>query len=94
MQFERNIVKDLKFAPKNFWSYVKSKTKVKSRIPTLKKQNGTLAVSAYEKAEALNEFFASTFTKEDLTNLPRAERRSYDGELLDNFVITPDICTK
>ena len=40
-QFESNIVADIKSAPKKFWSYVKSKTKVRNKIPTLKKSDGS-----------------------------------------------------
>ena len=68
-KFENNILKDLKTAPKKFWSYVKSKTKLRSKIPTLKKHDGTDAVSGLEKAEALNDLFCSTFTDEDLSKL-------------------------
>ena len=53
--YKSNIVGDLKFAPKKFWSYVKSKTKVRNKIPTLKRPDGSSAVSAKDKAEALNE---------------------------------------
>ena len=92
--FENNIVKDLKFAPKKFWSYVKSKTKVRNRIPTLKKEDGSTAVSAHEKAEALNDFFCSTFTDEDLSNVPKEQENKNIGEVLDNFIITPQALLK
>ena len=91
-RFENNIVKDIKLAPKKFWSYVQSKTKVRNKIPTLRRDDGSSAVTAHEKAEALNEFFASVFTDEDLGNLPCAQR--YEGEKLDNFTIPPETLLK
>ena len=66
---------------------------MRNKIPTLKKQDGTSAVSAREKAEALNDFFCTTFTDEDLSNLPN-EERSYDGDVLDRFIILPKILLK
>ena len=58
----------------------------------MKKNDGSSAVSAQDKAEALNEFFASVFTNEDLENLPCAP--TYGGELLDSFNITAEIVLK
>ena len=57
LQFEYNIVHDIKASPKKFWSYVKSKTKTTSKIPSLRKADGTIAETALEKAELLNNFF-------------------------------------
>ena len=91
-RFENNIVNDLKLAPKKFWSYVQSKTRVRNKIPTLKREDGNSAVTAQDKAEALNEFFASVFTNEDLGNLPCAP--TYEGELLESFNITAEILLK
>ena len=57
--FENEIAQDAKSAPKKFWSYVKSRTKTRSRIPILRRNDGTTASTPGEKAEALNEFFVS-----------------------------------
>ena len=66
LHFEWNIVQDMKSSPKKFWAYVKTKTKAKSKIPCLKKEDGSEATTDAEKAEALNKFFVSTFTDETL----------------------------
>ena len=39
-QFERRLAKEIKENPKGFWNYVRSKTKVKSGISDLVKENG------------------------------------------------------
>ena len=67
--FEKLIAKEAKRNPKAFHKYVNSKTKVRSGISELETNDG-LAISDQEKSEALNTFFTSVFTKEDLTEIP------------------------
>ena len=85
--FESDIARDAKYSPKKFWSYVKSRTKTRSRIPVLRRGDGTLASSSIEKAETLNEFFSSVFTDEKVDNVPE-ERREFRGNYISNFEIT------
>ena len=85
---------DLKLAPKKFWSYVKSKTKVRNKIPTLKRPDGSSAVGAKEKAEALNDFFCTMFTDENLTSLPEVEEGAFTGTWLDGFSVLPETVLK
>ena len=80
LEFENNIAQNIKSDPKQFWAYVKSRTKTKCKIPTLTGENGTKACTVSEKAEALNNFFSTTFTDENLTNIP-----DETGEILENF---------
>ena len=49
---------------KPFWSYVKSKLKTRTKIPTLKKADGPKARDAKDKAQALNVFFGSVYQQE------------------------------
>ena len=87
--FEDEIAKDAKTAPKKFWSYVHSRTKTRSKIPILRGKDGTAAVTPLEKAETLNEFFSSVFTDENMENLPE-DSDVYLGDYLNNFIITPE----
>ena len=68
--YERKIAEECKNNPKSFWKYVQKRTKVNTGINTLKTGKGDLAESDMEKAEALNEYFASVFAIEDKTNTP------------------------
>jgi len=68
--FEKQIAKKIKFDPKSFYSYVKSKTKFKSTVGPLTNDNGDLVGDCREMAELLNTFFASVFTTENTNNLP------------------------
>jgi hypothetical protein len=68
--FESRLADNIKDNPKEFWAYVKSQTGIVSGIAPLQKQDGSLAVEGNEKANTLNTFFSSVFTKEDMDNIP------------------------
>ncbi|XP_072182188.1 uncharacterized protein [Diadema setosum] len=62
--------------PKVFWSYIrKCRTEVIG-IPSLRTAV-KLCSAAAEKAEVLNNFFHTTFTKEDMQNLPSKDQSPY-----------------
>ena len=90
-QFESLIAGDIKTAPKKFWSYVKSRTKTRSKIPTLRKIDGTCATDAKDKAETLNDFFINNFTEERLDDLPAIDENNIPDCRLDSFTIPPEV---
>ena len=90
-QFESLIAGDIKTAPKKFWSYVKSRTKTRSKIPTLRKIDGTCATNAKDKAETLNDFFINNFTEERLDDLPAIDENNIPDCRLDSFTIPPEV---
>ena len=69
-EFEHNLAKNLKMNPKDFWRYCKSKLKSKSRLGDIQTKEGSLTSDDNEKAELLNDYFTSVFTKENLDNIP------------------------
>ena len=87
--FEGLLSKNIKEKPKSFWKYAKSRLKTRGSIPTLEKPNGTIATSAEDKANTLNQYFSSVFTVEDMSSLPPTSK--FQGELLSHVNITPDI---
>ena len=87
--FEKKLAGDIKLNPKSFWKYVRSKTKVKTGISDLEKDDGTFAHTDIDKAEVLNNFFSSVFTREDISDIPEPGR-TYDGETLEAFQVTKD----
>ena len=50
---------------KRFHNYVKRNTTIASSIPCMKKDNGSLATSDYEKACLFSDYFSSVFTQDD-----------------------------
>ena len=60
-KLEKSLANNSKTSPKPFWSYVKSKLKTRTKIPTLKKADGTKARDAKDKAQELNVFFRSVY---------------------------------
>ena len=88
--FEIGISEGLKEKPKTFWCYAKSRLKTREQIASLIKPDGSIAKKAADKAETLNNFFASVFTVENLEDMPPAPPSTVD-EVIYSIVITPEI---
>ncbi len=84
--YEKSITKEVKKNPKVFYKYAKSKLKTRSGIADLEKDDGEKTRSIDEKAEVLNNFFASVFTKEALGEIPQLQTRC--NEIIGNVPIT------
>ena len=57
------LASQIKRDNKQFWKYVRSKTKTVTKVNRLKVPDGTLTTNDRETANVLNEFFASVFEK-------------------------------
>lgn len=90
ISYETKIAQSIRSNPKQFWNYVRNKTKVKSSIPNMCTSVDSVATTDSEKAAVLNSYFASVFTKENLSNLPQMDRYSY-CEPLSDIDITIDL---
>ena len=80
-EFEKNISIRAKDDPKHFWKYVKSKTTVKSTIGELKNDNGEFTEDPLGKANILNNYFSSVFTRENPSKIPDVHDRNYSASL-------------
>ena len=69
-KFEELLARKIKDDRKSFFAYARSKSKSSSRIGSLVKDQGQLVTDADEKADTLNDFFASVFTREDESDIP------------------------
>lgn len=79
--YERKVAKDAKGNPKAFWAYYKNLNSQSSQIPTLIDDTGAVHNTDYEKAQVLNEYFASVFTKEDLSSSPKIPPRRVSSQM-------------
>ena len=88
-RLETAVAEDSKKNPKAFWSYVNSKTKTRSGVPNLNRQNGSTALTDIDKAEELNNFFQSVFTLEGDGALPPPPDYGI-AETLDDIVFSKE----
>ena len=73
----------------------RKKIKTNSGIGTLIDNDGKFAEKDFDKAETLNSFFTSVFTKENKNKLPRLEKCSYSkGASITKISITPEAVKK
>lgn len=56
--YKQNLVQNFDINPKNFWKYVRSKTKVKCSLGNLLRSDGSLSANDNETADILNTFLA------------------------------------
>ena len=68
--YERNLSLNIKQNPKDFWKYINSRLKVRPTIDDLQCLDGSTAHTDKDKTEALNNFFTSIFTQENLSSIP------------------------
>ena len=88
-QHKANLVSNIARNPKRFWRYVNASLKTRPDIDAIKRLDGSLASSDQEKADLLNSYFSSVFTREDLSNIPTLDLK--DIPQLDNISISPSI---
>ena len=84
--YEKKIADESKANPKAFYKYVKSKTKVNHGIPDLVRDD-QIATDDRQKANMLNSFYSSVFTKEDSNQVPTPDY-VFAGAKLSDIEIT------
>ncbi|GAB0204964.1 hypothetical protein GRJ2_002962000 [Grus japonensis] len=65
---ELNLARDVKDNKKSFYRYVSDKRRTRENVSPLQKETGDLVTQDMEKAEVLNNFFASVFTGKGLSH--------------------------
>lgn len=92
--YENKIALEVKTNPKQFWKYVRSKTKSKGKINDLEDVDGNIVTDDLQKAEILNNHFASVFTQEDTSYFPEINHSVDNLIILENINISLNVITK
>ena len=85
-EHEKKISKESKTNCKGFWKYVNNKLKRNTGISNLKTSDGKATENDKEKADLLNSFFSSVFTKENTTNIPDLNHRNNEQFICDLII--------
>ena len=87
----KETCKGYKDQSKSFYTYVRSKSKVKDSVGPLKDSNGKLVSEKEEMCNLLDEYFGSVFTSENsLNELPEVKCffNQDKSHMLSNIVLT------
>ena len=84
-EYEKKVALDAKTDCKRFWSYTRSKTKVKEEVKRVRKEDGNLTIDDKESAEVLNSAFNKVFVREtENEELPSIDR-NYNGTVISSI---------
>ena len=89
--YEKYIASGVKKNARAFWSYVNSKITTRESVCNLTKPDGSKTETDQEKAEVLQDFFSSVFTKEDLQDIPLPSDVEFDTPLDDIPITSGDV---
>ena len=92
-EFERDLSRNIKTDPKAFWRYTNSKMKNRPKLGDLQQDDSSLTKDDSKKAQLLNNFFTSVFTKENMDNMPDLSQR-HPGEPIRSLEITAEMVEK
>ena len=94
--FEEKLALKIKDDKRSFFAYVRSKSKGTVKVGSLEDKHGHTIFESKEKAEILNEFFGSVFTKENTSQIPVAHP-CFDissADILTDVYIDSDVIAK
>ena len=87
---EQRAVEIIRENPKFFWTYANDKRKMRSRIPPLKRRDGTLTADPVERAELFQEQYISVFSDPSAVSVEKAvENISYAGPTISSIDFNP-----
>ena len=95
-RFEQKLGENIKSDPKSFYKYVRSKQQVKDNIGPLKGEDDEIYADSKSMADILNNFFVSSFTRENSDNIQTPEDMftGPNEDTLQDISITPQIVKK
>jgi len=87
-KFEKKLADNVNGGNRQFFTYIRRKTKSKPTIGPLKDRDKKVITDDEEMATMLNEFFSSVFTQEDVSEIPTAEEKRAESNLNDVKITT------
>ena len=95
-RFEQKLGENIKTDSISFYKYVKSKQQVKDTIGPIRNSSDEISSDSQFMAEELNNFFASSFTRENCANIkdPDPVFCGAENDKLSSICITPEIVHK
>jgi hypothetical protein len=91
---EQRLAKDKTGNKKPFFNYVRKKTKTRENVGPLKDGSGQMITEPEQMAEELNRCFSDVFTREDVTNVPRARQHATRTRLTNTFITAQKVRQK
>ncbi|XP_063954973.1 uncharacterized protein LOC135153949 [Lytechinus pictus] len=91
---EDDLISNIGSNPKGFWNYASHKKKARVGIGDLNNDDGSPIHSDQGKAEALNTYFASVFTSENVNYLPDLTGINHGEAVIKEVTVNPDIVEK
>ena len=70
LNYEKKLAENVKYDAKSFYAYVRSRSKSRSGIGVITREDGGPVETPEEVAEEFNEYFSSVFSREDLGSIP------------------------
>ena len=94
VKYEKKLVSNLKTNTKPFYNYLKSKSKIKRTVSSLKDPTGKLTKNPQQTANTLADFFQSVFTEEQfgpLTEDTYISREHINGVMHDLTILPAEV---
>ena len=92
---ECHVANQSKTNPKEFYNFIREKRMSTSSIGPIINENGDFTNNEEQICSILNNFFASVFTKEDLSNIPMVPAvQNYNNNTLNGFSIAESDVSK
>ena len=91
LKYEKLITSDLKHNSKAFYSYLRTRRKVKSIVTVLKKADGSMTENDTETADCFADAFSSVFVNEPIGPLPQHCYKSSDETISEVEISEGDV---
>ena len=95
-RYEQKLACSIKNDRNIFYAYVRSKQNVRDKVGPLEDSAGNIISQRFLMVEALNGYFNSVFTTEDISSLPIPNAKFQEAKFhyLGQLIVTPEMVAK